>query len=85
MGSQELLERLIALNQGFYGPRHKQQLQRRIKNWHLTRVKQCLERASTGVANPVRRVAEVLPLFNYKMQKLINAVRATTYLTSGIH
>jgi hypothetical protein len=46
VGSQELLERLIALAPERYGPQHKRTLQRRIRDWRVARVQQCLERAA---------------------------------------
>jgi hypothetical protein len=46
VGSQELLERLIALDPERYGPQHKRTLQRRIRDWRVARVQQCLERAA---------------------------------------
>ena len=46
VGSQELLERLIALDPDRYGPQHKRTLQRRIRDWRVARVQQCLESAA---------------------------------------
>lgn len=46
VGSQELLERLIALDPERYGPQHKLTLQRRIRDWRVARVQQCLESAA---------------------------------------
>ncbi|QCH16311.1 transposase [Synechococcus sp. CB0101] len=46
VGSQELLERLIALAPERYGPQHKRTLQRRIRDWRVARVQQALERAA---------------------------------------
>ena len=43
VGSQELLERLIALDPERYGPQHKRTLQRRIRDWRVARVQECLE------------------------------------------
>ena len=45
VGSQELLDRLIALDPERYGPQHKRTLQRRIRDWRLARVQACLESA----------------------------------------
>lgn len=38
LGSQELLERLIAFDPEHYGPQHKCRLQRRIRDWHVAGV-----------------------------------------------
>ena len=46
VGSQELLQRLIGLDPGRYGPQHKRTLQRRIRDWRLAKVQQCLESAA---------------------------------------
>lgn len=45
VGSQELLARLIALDPERYGLQHKRTLQRRIRDWRLARVQECLEGA----------------------------------------
>ena len=45
VGSQELLDRLIALDPERYGPQHKRTLQRRIRDWRVARVQACLESA----------------------------------------
>ena len=46
VGSQEPLGRLIALHTKRYGPQHKRTLQRRIRDWRMTRVQLCLESAA---------------------------------------
>lgn len=46
VGSQELLDRLIAMNPERYGPQHKRTLQRRIRDWRVARVQQYLESAA---------------------------------------
>jgi hypothetical protein len=46
VGSQELLGRLIALDPERYGLQHKRTLQRRIRDWRVARVQQCLESAA---------------------------------------
>jgi hypothetical protein len=46
VGSQELLDRLIALDRGRYRPQHKRTLQRRIRDWRVARVQACLESAA---------------------------------------
>jgi hypothetical protein len=46
VGSQELLNRLIALDPERFGPQHKRTLQRRIRDWRVARVQQCLESAA---------------------------------------
>ena len=46
VGSQELLERLIALDPDRYGPQPKRTLQRRIRDWRVARAQECLESAA---------------------------------------
>jgi len=46
VGSQELLELLIALDPERYRPQHKRTLQRRIRDWRLAMVQQCVESAA---------------------------------------
>ena len=46
VGSQELLERLIALDPERYGPQYKRTLQRRIRDWRVARMHQCLGSAA---------------------------------------
>ena len=46
VGSQELLFRLIALDPERYGPQNKRTLQRRIRDWRLARVQQCVKSAA---------------------------------------
>ena len=46
VGSQELLDRLIAVDPERYGPQHKRTLQRHIKHWRVARVQECLESAA---------------------------------------
>ena len=46
VGSQELLDRLIALDPERYGPQHKRTLQRLIRDWRIARVQECLGSAA---------------------------------------
>jgi len=46
VGSQELLARLVALGPERYGPQHKRTLQRRIRDWRIPGVQQCLGSAA---------------------------------------
>ena len=46
VGNQELPKRLIALEPERYWQQHKHTLQRRIRDWRVARVQQCLESAS---------------------------------------
>jgi hypothetical protein len=46
VGTQELLERLIALHPERYGPQHTRKLQRRIRDWRVARMQECLDRAA---------------------------------------
>ena len=64
VGSQELLERLIALDPERYGPQHKRTLQRRIRDWRVARVQQCLESAAVRPETKPRRREKVLPGVN---------------------
>ena len=49
VGSQELLDRLIALDPERYGPQHKRTLQRRIRDWRVAKVQLMPgERSSAG-------------------------------------
>ena len=64
VGSQELLERLIALDPDRYGPQHKRTLQRRIRDWRVTRVQQCLESAAQRPETQPETRKRVLPGVN---------------------
>jgi hypothetical protein len=64
VGSQELLERLIALDPERYGPQHKRTLQRRIRDWRVARVQECLESAAVRPETKPGRREKVLPGVN---------------------
>ena len=64
VGSQELLERLIALDPERYGPQHKRTLQRRIRDWRVARVQQCLESAAQRPETTTETREKVLPGVN---------------------
>jgi hypothetical protein len=64
VGSQELLERLIALDPERYGPQHKRTLQRRIRDWRVARVQQCLESAAVRPETKPETREKVLPGVN---------------------
>ena len=64
VGSQELLDRLIALDPERYGPQHKRTLQRRIRDWRVARVQQCLESAAERSETKTRTGEGVLPGVN---------------------
>ena len=64
VGSQELLERLIALDPERYGPQHKRTLQRRIRDWRVARVQQCLESAAERLETKLEKGSRVLPGVN---------------------
>ena len=64
VGSQELLDRLIALDPERYGPQHKRTLQRRIRDWRLARVQQCLESAAQRPETKTETREMVLPGVN---------------------
>ena len=64
VGSQELLGRLIALDPERYGPQHKRTLQRRIRDWRVARVQQCLESAAKLPETKPATREKVLPGVN---------------------
>ena len=64
MGSQELLEGLIALDPERYGPQHKSTLQRRIRDWRVARVQECLESAAVRPETKPGKREKVLPGVN---------------------
>ena len=64
VGSQELLDRLIALDPERYGPQHKRTLQRRIRDWRVARVQQCLESAAQRPETKTEMREKVLPGVN---------------------
>ncbi|WP_255004474.1 transposase [Cyanobium sp. HWJ4-Hawea] len=64
VGSQELLERLIELDPERYGPQHKRTLQRRIRDWRVARVQECLENAAQRQETQSGRSKKVLPGVN---------------------
>ena len=64
VGSQELLGRLIALDPERYGPQHKRTLQRRIRDWRVARVQQCLESAAVRLETKLEEGSRVLPGVN---------------------
>lgn len=64
VGSHELLERLIALDQERYGPQQKRTLQRRIRDWRVARVQQCLESAAQRPETQPETRKKVLPGVN---------------------
>ncbi|WP_241518339.1 hypothetical protein [Cyanobium usitatum] len=64
VGSQELLDRLIALDKERYGPQHKRTLQRRIRDWRVARVQLCLESAAQRSENKPEAREKVLPSVN---------------------
>ena len=66
VGSQELLERLIALAPERYGPQHKRTLQRRIRDWRVARVQQALERAADRPETKAWTEEGVLPGVNQR-------------------
>ena len=64
VGSQELLDRLIALDPESYGPQHKRTLQRRIRDWRVARVQLCLEGAAQRPETKPETREQVLPAVN---------------------
>ena len=64
VGSQELLDRLIALDPERYRPQHKRTLQRRNRDWRLARVQQCLESAAQRPETQSETREKVLPGVN---------------------
>jgi len=64
VGSQELLDRLIALDPERYGPQHKRTLQRRIRDWRVARVQECLESAAQRPETKPEAREKVLPSVN---------------------
>jgi hypothetical protein len=64
VGSKQLLERLIALDPERYGPQHKRTLQRRIRDWRIARVQQCLESAAQRPETKPETEEKVLPGVN---------------------
>jgi hypothetical protein len=64
VGSQELLDRLIALDPERYGPQHKRTLQRRIRDWRVARVQLCLESAAQRPETKPETREKVLPSVN---------------------
>ncbi len=64
VGSQELLGRLIALDPERYGPQHKRTLQRRIRDWRVARVQQCLESAAVRLETKLDAGSRELPGVN---------------------
>jgi hypothetical protein len=64
VGSQELLERLIALAPERYETQHKRTLQRRIRDWRVARLQQCLERAADRPETKAWTAEGVLPSVN---------------------
>lgn len=64
VGSQELLERLMALSPERYGPQHRRTLQRRIRDWRVARVHQCLESAAERPETKAGTMKTVLPGVN---------------------
>ena len=64
VGSQELLDRLIAMNPERYGPQHKRTLQRRIRDWRVARVQQYLESAAKRPETKPATREKVLPGVN---------------------
>jgi len=64
VGSQELLDRLIALDPERYGHQHKRTLQRRIRDWRVARVQECLESAAQRPETKPEAREKVLPSVN---------------------
>lgn len=64
VGRKQLLERLIALDQERYRPQHKRTLQRRVRNWRITRVQECLENAAQRQETKPETGEKVLPGVN---------------------
>jgi hypothetical protein len=64
VGSQELLDRLIALDPERYGPQHKRTLQRRIRDWRVARVQECMESAAQRPETMTETREKVLPGVN---------------------
>ena len=64
VGSQELLERLIALDPERYGPQQKRTLQRQIRDWRVARVQQCLESAAVRPETNMGKREKVLQSVN---------------------
>jgi hypothetical protein len=64
VASKDLLERLIAMDPERYRPQHKRTLQRRIRDWHVARVQQCLESAAERSETKTRTGEGVLPGVN---------------------
>ncbi len=64
VGSQEILERLIALDPERYGPQHKRTLQRQIRDWRVAKVQQSLESAAVRPETNTGRREKVLQSVN---------------------
>jgi hypothetical protein len=64
VGSQELLERLIALDPERYGPQHKRTLQRRLRDWRVAKVQECLESAAQRSETKMKTREKALPGVN---------------------
>jgi hypothetical protein len=64
VASKDLLERLIAMDPERYRPQHKRTLQRRIRDWRVARVQQCLERAAQRPETQLETRKKVLPGVN---------------------
>ena len=64
VASKDLLERLIAMDPERYRPQHKRTLQRRIRDWRVARVQQCLESAAERSETKTRTGEGVLPGVN---------------------
>ena len=62
--SQELLDRLIALDTERNEPQHKRTLQRRIRDWCVARVHLCLESAAQRAETKPETREKVLPSVN---------------------
>lgn len=62
--SQELLGRLIALDPERYAPQHKRTLQRRIRDWRVASVQQCLGSAAVRLETKLEAGSRVLPGVN---------------------
>jgi hypothetical protein len=55
---------LIALDPERYGPQHKRTLQRRIRDWRVARVQQCVENAAVRLETKLETGSRVLPGVN---------------------
>jgi len=64
VASKDMLERLIAMDPERYRPQHKRTLQRRIRDWRVARVQQCLESAAERSETKTRTGEGVLPGVN---------------------